>query len=134
MFKAKHTSRRAGEPQKGKPPPVLEAPNGGQIEPPMNIRSNAYYEIPLENPGEYVQAEVEHCTRAGECYCHVSMHCHHPEPCHFCKAEVEREFIAWCEEDDRNEAADEVPADMQLTIISPLDIVEIEEWLRESAQ
>ncbi len=72
---------------------------------------------------------IEETTKPGECFCHLSLHCSHPFTCDVCTAEVRDEFIAWCEADDFAEQLRQAEIE-----ISPLDIIEMEEWLRDAAR
>jgi hypothetical protein len=86
--------------------------------------------MPLHLEMEYAAGEAQACIDKGECYCHVSMN---PfagfagEPCHFCKEEVAREFIAWCQEDDdQEELQNEID---ELGPLGPLEIINaLRDW------
>jgi hypothetical protein len=90
------------------------------------------YHIEQRNEITLDQPEGYEAPQPGQCYCHLTMHCHHPHHCHFCEAEVAREFIAWCEADDReDQLREQRQGDLALEYdfeFSPLDVIEIREF------
>jgi hypothetical protein len=91
------------------------------------------YHIEQRNEIPPDQAQGYEAPEPGQCYCHLTMHAeHYPKrPCHHCEEEVAREFIAWCESDEREDQLRE-QREQEFYELGPLDVIQFEEWLNRN--